>query len=364
MKIAHLSVGDPFTAMWVNSQAKLGHEVHLITLQPPTEELQGVQTHILPFRRPLGYYLNIYHFRKLLKKIKPDLLHVHYATGHGTLGRLSGFHPSVLSVWGSDIMVTPYESRRMKKVVQKNLHYYDWICSTSKVLTDSTYKLCPDIPHLSITPIGVDTTRFIKNAPLKNDDESITIGTVKTMHPFYGIDILIKAFAEARKKLLGETSGIGQKMKLLIVGGGPIKAELEALAMDLDLNSVVEFIGQVPHARVQDYMNKMDVFVAMSRQESFGVAVIEASACELPVVVSNTGGLPEVVQDNVTGFIVENESVSQCAEALIKLVSNKDLRIHMGQAGRQFVLENFDWNHCLGVMTDVYQKTIDLVSRK
>jgi glycosyltransferase involved in cell wall biosynthesis len=358
MKIAHISVAEQFTAMWINSQVSQGHDVHLITLQPDIEVLKGATIHKLPFGKPFGYYLNALHVRHILKKIKPDILHVHYASGHGTLGRLSGFHPSILSVWGSDVMVTPNESPRMRKTIQKNLRNYDWICSTSHVMAKSVWDLCPGIKKLSITPIGVETTLFASDPIQRHDSESIVVGTIKTMHPIYGVDILIRAFALARENIKQHDERTAHKLKLLLVGSGPQTDVLKALASQLGLSASVEFPGRVPHDTVPLFMNKIDIFVAMSRVESFGVAVVEASACERPVIVSNVGGLPEVVRHEKTGFIIEPESVAGCAEAIVKLVFDENLRREMGRAGRRFVQENYEWNHCLGLMSEIYEKTL------
>lgn len=261
MKIAHLSVGDPFTAKWVNSQVKDGHDVHLIMLQPAEEELRGVTTYILPFKKPVGYYLNGIYLRKLLREISPDLLHVHYASGNGTLGRLSGFHPSVLSVWGSDVMVVPEKSSIMRRIVKKNVLYYDWVCSTSRVMAKSVRQLCPGLKDLTLTPIGVDTDRFTPAIEPKRGNEDIVVGTVKTLHPIYGIDILIRAFAKAREQLLVRMPEVGCRLKLLIVGGGPQHSDLESLAEKLGLVNIVEFTGQIPHTEVPEVLNRIDVFV-------------------------------------------------------------------------------------------------------
>ena len=146
MRIAHLSICDPFTARWVNSQAERGHDIHLIILGIEEEKLINVQTHTLPIPKPIGYYLNVFSIKQLLIKLRPDLLHVHWAVGNGILGRLSGFHPSILSVWGSDVMVSPKESLLRKYLVIKNLNYYDHIISTSKVMVDSVKGLSHNYP--------------------------------------------------------------------------------------------------------------------------------------------------------------------------------------------------------------------------
>lgn len=359
MKIAHLSVGDALTTRLVNWQSKLGHIVHLIMLEPEWEKLEGVKKYILPVQKPWGYYLNVFSLKKLLKKIKPDILHVHYATGCGTLGRLSGFKPAVLSVWGTDIMVSPQETKNMNKLVIKNLNHYDSIISTSKIMKKTVNNLCPELENIIQIPIGVDTGAFY---PMFNqNDNYITIGTVKVMDEIYGIDILIKSFAKTFYHFLKKDSNIAQKLRLKIVGGGsrvtevPYMKELELLTKKMKIENITEFVGQVPNIDVPKYLNTMDIYVAMSRVESFGVAVIEASACSLPVIVSDVGGLPEVVVNNKTGFLVNSENVEQCSEKLIELVNDKHLRKRLGKSGRSFVKDNYEWKSCFAKVEDVYK---------
>ena len=103
----------------------------------------------------------------------------------------------------------------------------------------------------------------------------------------------------------------------------------------------------------------LDIYVAVSLQESFGVAVLEASACAKPVIVSNVGGLPEVVDDGKTGIIIEKENPNQLADELIKLITNPVLRIEMGKKGRLKVLNEYNWIESVKQMLSVYQECLN-----
>jgi glycosyltransferase involved in cell wall biosynthesis len=100
------------------------------------------------------------------------------------------------------------------------------------------------------------------------------------------------------------------------------------------------------------------VTLSIEESESFGLAVIEAAACEVPAVVSNVGGLPEAVEDNVTGFIVESKNIQQAANALIKLITDRKLKNKMGKMGRERVIRDFNWNEKVIEMLNLYRKTI------
>ena len=200
---------------------------------------------------------------------------------------------------------------------------------------------------------GIDIERFYpkeENNFFKPDD--IVIGTIKTLEKRYGIEYLIKAFKLLRKKFPNKP------LKLLIVGGGTQREFLERMVKELDLENETIFTGYVNHDDIQKYHNMLDIYVAMSLEESFGVAVLEASACGKPVVVSNVGGLPEVVDHEKTGFVVEKENPEALATAIGKLICDPGLRIEMGRKGREKVINEYDWNESVKKMISVYNKVI------
>ena len=361
MKVAFLAGQNSIhTVRWVNAMVAKVNELHLLTMHQPSDPIDSrVQIHNLPYKAPQGYFLNTKRLQKLLAEIQPDLLHVHYASGYGTLGRLSNYHPLLLSVWGSDVYDFPATSFFHRALVAANLRQADWVCSTSEVMAQQTESLCPDLTHLSITPFGIDIAKFRPEA--KQDQNYLTIGTVKKLAPKYGIDILIKAFAQAREIAVAQSPDLANQLRLTIVGDGIQRKELESLAQQLKIDHVTNFVGAVPHEQVPDYLNQMDIYVAASRldSESFGVAVLEASACGLPVIVSDAGGLPEVVQDQVTGYIAPKENVPATAEAIVKLIHSESDRQRLGSAGRKLVLERYVWQENVQLMRETYDKLIN-----
>jgi glycosyltransferase involved in cell wall biosynthesis len=364
MKVAILaSISSIHTIRWVNSLCDRNYEIYLITQHVTRKHSlnQSVTVCQLPFRGLLGYFFNIFSLKYYLRLIKPDILHAHYAGGYGILGTLSNFSPYILSVWGSDVYVTPNISYFHKILIRNSLRRADYICSTSYVMGKQVLTLCPelDMNKLLITPFGVDTNKFACYPQRKLEiKDLIVIGTVKTLEPKYGIDILIRSFHQTFLQLQESSPDTAARLRLLIVGDGCLKLELQNLVKVLGIYDITEFVGFVSHNKVPDYLNKLDIYVAASRcdSESFGVAVLEASACELPVVVTNVGGLPEVVVDGKTGFIVERENIESIVTSIKKLVLNYSLRNELGKTGRKHVVENYDWEKSVSIMEDIYQR--------
>lgn len=355
MKIALLAgLSSIHTVRWANAFAERGHCVHLITSHAGGQDplADGIFVHELRYPAPFGYYLNSWDIQRILSQIKPDVLNVHYASGYGTLARLSGFHPSVLSVWGSDVYDFPNSNWLCKRILRKNLLAADVVCSTSHAMASQTRKICPELKEIHVTPFGIDTEVFYPQPSLR-DPRFITIGTVKTLAPKYGIDTLLRGFAIAYSRLLSEEPEIAAKLRLMIVGGGPQERELKDLAVGLGIQERCQWIGRVPHKEVPKYLNRFDIYVALSRLESFGVAVLEASACGLPVIVSNVGGLAEVVINGETGLVVKKEAPEEAGEALIKMIKEPEKFKMIGQSGLEYVQKHYQWQRCVGVLESI-----------
>lgn len=313
------------------------------------EKKEGV--FVLPVKNAAGYYLNALYLRKVVKKIQPDIINVHYASGYGTLARIAGLKKYVLNVWGSDVFDFPYESKIKMSIIRKNLAGAFQIASTSEVMEKQILKLIKPKREIVVTPFGIDTNVFVPSEKTLNE---FVVGTVKTLSPKYGIDVLIRAFDHA--------VSLGMKnSRLILVGGGEQRGELEKLAKSLPSSEHITFIGAVEHTAVPNWLAKFDVYAALSEKESesFGVAVIEAESCGLPVIVSNVGGLPEVVQNTVSGFVVPKGDWKCAGEKMFQLYNDASLRKQMGEAGRKLVVEKYDWNICVNIMKQLFRDTIN-----
>jgi len=338
------------TQRWVEALHERGVQLVLATQhdEGAWRAPVGVRVVRLPHCGSAGYFRNVPALRRLLRDERPDLLSAHYASGYGTTASLAGFRPWLLSVWGSDVYDFPYEGQLQGWLLRRSLRQADAVASTSEAMAGQVRRLVPDIGPVAVTPFGIDTDRFAPQPPsLPHTHDGTVIGTVKTLAPKYGIDLLLRAFA-----LVRAAADPSAALSLVIVGDGPQRAELEALSRTLGIAADVRFVGAVAHAEVPLWLNRFDMYVAASRldSESFGVAVLEASACGLPVVVSDVGGLPEVVVQGETGSVVPREDVAALAQAIAQLVAAPELRRRFGAAGREWVLAHYGWQDSVDAM--------------
>lgn len=359
MKIAFLAPAVGIhTVRWVNGLTSRGHEVHLITMHPEGSDKisKKVFIHELTIRNSLGYYFNAFELKKKLKQINPKLLHVHYASGYGTLSRLSGFSPILLSVWGSDVYLFPKQNKLNQSIIKKNFRKSNYLASTSIDMSKEIKKYT-NKEEIFITPFGVDTNLFYPME--KNNDSNIVIGMIKRFDKIYGAEYLIKAV----KLLLDRLSNEGRhalinRLKVVMIGDGQEIDSLKNLSKNLSIDHFINFIVKVPHSEVPNYLKQIDIFCVPSLSESFGVAALEASACGKPVIATSVGGLPEVVKDGETGFIIPPANELALSNKLYELILDENLQKKFGVNGRNLVLEKYSWEKSLDIMEEVY-KTIE-----
>ncbi|MEP2448786.1 MAG: glycosyltransferase family 4 protein [Balneola sp.] len=337
---------------WANALSKIGIKVTVFTMHEKKEGfVNEVNVISLPFKNPYGYILNIPILNKKLKELEPDLIHSFYAFGHSFLARMTGYKPHVVSVLGSDIYDDPNKNFIYKWVVKKNILSADTICSTSNVMAEKIKEVIGEDREIQITPFGVDIRKFTKIPNLKDLDYELTLGTVKKLEDKYGVDVLIKSFA------LFVTKFPDLKVRLIIVGDGDKREELISLSKELNVYKKCEFVGSVKHEEVPFWLNKFDIFLALSRldSESFGVSVIEAMACELPVIVSNVGGLKEVTQNDETGLIVPNEDPVEVSKKVEYLYQNPKQASELGKNARSEVILKYSWKKSVEIMNNIYK---------
>ena len=334
-----------------------GHEVFVIACKDHVEGSnkfdERVNVSYLKLSSGLGYYLNAIQLKKMVKKISPDVINAHYASGYGTLARLAGLKNYLLNVWGSDVYDFPNESNFKRKMVIKNLKSAKYIASTSHSMAKETNKYTDK--DIYVTPFGVDIQKFNK-LPVEKEDKFIFC-TVKTLAPKYGITGMIRAF----KLFLDKLSESEQlKVEYHIYGGGEQKEEVENLIKELGLQDKVFLKGYVPNDQVPVVINKCDVFLLKSEldSESFGVAAVEAMACYKPVIASNISGFLEVIEDGVSGIIVDKNDLETYANKMFELYNDKERRESLGKEGRKRVEKLFDWNKNVDTMLEIYQMMV------
>jgi L-malate glycosyltransferase len=340
----------PHTLRWVEHFRDAGVQCEVISFRP--WNIDGVPVHYINGGESLGkarYLLHARRVRQLVHNLQPDLLHALHLTSYGFLGALAGFHPFVLSVWGTDILEAPKLTPFHRWLTRYALAHADTITATGMHLATETTRYAPTAAPVTVVPYGVDLERFAPRA--RGAASHVVVGAVSRLSTEKGVRYLIEAFGQLRLRYGGDVS-------LRIAGEGPERPRLEAMIERLNLESSVELRGWLRHEDVPAFLNELDVFVLPSTWEGFGVAAAEASAAGLPVVATNVYGIPDVVRDGQTGLLTPPKDPGALARAIGRLVEDPRLRARMGAAGHEYVARHYDWSENAGQMASIYEQLL------
>ncbi|MHB8378030.1 MAG: glycosyltransferase [Dehalococcoidia bacterium] len=337
------------TRRWVEHFAARGWDAQVISFRPA--EIAGARVHYIDGLEPLGkprYVVHARRVRALIRELRPDVLHALHLTSYGFLAGVSGFQPSIVSVWGTDVLEAPRLTPLHRWITRYALARAGAVTATGLRLAEATLPYMPAGKPVNVVPYGVDVDRF-RPAP-REARTTVTVGAVSRLSPEKGFAHLLRAVA-----VLGAR---GVTVELVLAGDGPSRRELEGLAADLGIAERVAFLGEVAHDDVPAVLQGLDVFAMPSTWEGFGVSAIEASAMELPVVASDIHGIPDVVVDGETGILVPARDVDAIASAISRLAGDPALRRAMGAAGRAFVERNYRWQDNAALMEALYGEAV------
>lgn len=342
---------------WIN-YFKRDSEVLVISSRPCKhrecsllDELVPEKWRYLSSLPKIGFLIKATVVYRYLNTRKIDLVHIHQLGGfEARLGKIFvflRFHPLIISTWGSDVF--SIKDERTKVLRRFVLERADLVTATSNFLAKETRELAPRLKRLEVVPFGVDLEAFDSGRFRKPNNGILRIGFFKHLKLIYGPDYLLQAFALVLRKF--------PQAELFLAGKGEMDAELRILAKELGIFRKVRFLGFVDD--VAEVMVRMDLTVMPSLRESFGVAALESQALGVPVVASRVGGTPEVIRDGETGSLVPPGDEKALADAIIKLLEDKNLRARMGKAGRKFVSENYNWQKNAKSMEGLYEELLN-----
>lgn len=335
------------TRRWVRHFARLGWDAHVISFRPA--EIEGATVHYVDGFETIGkarYVVHARRVRTLIETLKPDLLHALHLTSYGFLAGLSGFQPSIVSVWGTDVLEAPSLTPLHRWITRHALARAGAITATGLRLAEATLPYVPEKKPVIVIPYGVDLDLFAPSPRALRADRRLTVGAVSRLSPEKGFEYLLRAVAALRDR--------GVAVDVLLAGDGPSRPALERLTDELALREHVEFLGEIAHDDVPAVLQRLDIFAMPSTWEGFGVSALEASAMELPVVASNIHGIPDVVLDAETGILLPPADVPALADAIARLAGDAALRRAMGAAGRAFVEREYRWQHNAALMERLY----------
>ncbi|MEX2511709.1 MAG: N-acetyl-alpha-D-glucosaminyl L-malate synthase BshA [Cyclobacteriaceae bacterium] len=344
-----------------------GHEIHFITYRQPTrldffsENLfyHEVDIKSYPLFEHAPYELALASkMVNVVKYEKLDLLHVHYAIPHASAAYMAkqilkrqGINiPVVTTLHGTDITLVGKDPS-YEPVVTFSINESDGVTAVSEDLKKDTLLHFDVNVHIEVIPNFIDLSRFKKQKKehfkraICPNDEKLLVHT-SNFRKVKRVEDVIRVFYEVRKKI---------PVKLLLVGDGPERDKMERLCRQLGTCEDVRFLGKLE--AVEEVLSVADLFLMPSEKESFGLAALEAMACEVPLLTSNAGGIPELNINGETGFLCEIGNIKEMTEKALYILNDENLAGFKKRALERAKV--FDITVILPLYESFYLKTIE-----
>ena len=333
-------IGNPgsiHTQRWVSHFAQARHETHLVNLGPqPTRQFDwpGPQHHNLPAppRIPIpglrGVIMLLARRRALaalLDQIRPDVLHAHTVADPGWFAALSGFHPFVLTAWGSDVLLGLRQGPRLqRRLTRYALRRADLFTADARQVLDAAQPHLRPGVRVELIRFGVDTHTFspgidaIWRARLALATGPVLL-SIRQCHPLYNIDVIIRAFARVREVI----PNARLLVKLVSQGADdPYLAEVRALAAQLALGDAVVYVPQVSYAEIPDLYRAADLVLSVPSSDGMPVSVLEAMACGVPVIATDLPALRELTADGADLALTPVRDIDALCAAILTLLTD------------------------------------------
>jgi L-malate glycosyltransferase len=350
--------------------AHRGHQVHFISTETPFRlgEFQAglafhqVLTPTYPLFREPQYLLSLSNkIVQVAREFRLDVIHAHYAIPHATAGFLSrqvvGAHGGqaprvVTTLHGTDITLVGSDPS-YSEIVAFSIDQSDLVTAVSRSLRASTYEQLGVTRDIAVIPNFLDCgihrrhdVRGLRKRYAGKDEDAKIVIHVSNFRPVKRIDAVMGVFNRIRQEV---------PSRLLLVGDGPELGTAYRLAREFGIAPLVHSLGA--QEEVVPLLSISDLFLLPSAQESFGLAALEAMACEVPVVASRVGGLPEVIEHGVTGFLHPPDALDEMAESGVMLLRDQALHRAIAQAAYARVRTDF----CAEKIVPMYEECYESV---
>lgn len=351
MTICFLTAGDSIHSYrWIKYLADKGYRIYWVSFSPNKfGQIKNVKFYLLKdfSSKFLNIFLNALEVRKIIKEAKPDIVHCLYAGVNGALGALSGFHPFILTAFGSDIFEAP-KSILKRIVIKFSLKKADLITCNGEPLKRRMTELGADSSKIRYVYWATDTKRF---SPKKAKKSGFKVISIRNFEPVYDIETFVKAIPIVLKHV--------PKARFEIAGKGTEEQHLKEMVEMLKIEKSVKFLGWIKEDDVADYLNSSDVYVSTSLSDGdLAQSTQQAMSCEVPVITTDLEVNVKRVKNKSNGLIFPARDSKSLAKQIIFVFKNKKASEKMAENGRKTILKELDYFKNMKKVEEVYKEVI------
>lgn len=370
MKLLYIAdAGAIHTQRWVKYFADKGHEVHLVSHRSfGDSNIENVELHLLQvYPLPIKLLVHTTFIKRLINRIKPDILHVHYIDINAFIAALTGFRPLVLSAWGSDVLTTPKNSMSITFMVKFALKRANVTTTTAEFMGDYLVNEF-GLPKSKIIriPWGIDLKIFHRGyepeteklrASLKIDKTSPVIISNRSMAPQYRIQSIVESIPSILHKH-------PDAIFVFLRGSGSDKFEneIKTRAEELGISASTRFVPRFLTPReMAIYLNMSDALISIPKSDQFAGCILEGMVCGAIPIVGQLEVYHQFLTDGENALFVDAKDPQKIAEGIIHSIEHPELRRKFHEINRKIVEEKEDWDKNAPKMEELYN---ELLSRK
>jgi glycosyltransferase involved in cell wall biosynthesis len=345
------------TRRWAEHYRDSGIDVHIASFRPM--QITDVTVHVLPTGGlgRLGYFFAIPALQRLTKILKPDVIHAQYITSYGFLTAWAGLRPMVLTAWGTDVLISPRQSRLMRWLASYAVRHADAVTTVAQHMNPAVVELGVSLDSVSAVPFGVDTERF---KPLLNGQKSsrkyLRLISTRNFAPIYSVETLIDAVAKCASH--------GLRLDVDLVGDGVLRNALQHQVEAAGLSDSFTFHGHVNHERLTELLADADIFVSSALSDGNNVSLNEAMACACYPIATNIPANAQWIEDGKNGLLYASGDSDALADCIERASKNDLSRETAGFLNRKIVEQRADWRVCVDQMTKTYEFVISKNTNK
>lgn len=353
MRILYVSdAASIHTKRWAEYFRDRGASVHIASLRPA--KIQGVDIHVLRTYGlgKVGYLCAIPALRKLIRTLKPDVVHAQYITSYGFIAAAAGAKPLVLTAWGTDVLITPKKSATLREITRYALEKAAAITTVADHMNASVAELCRPGREIKAIPFGVDTELFEYTEPTYS--EAVRIISTRNFAPVYDIPTLISALGYAQQQGVNFTADL--------IGDGPQRHDIAFQIKSHTLSDRVKMHGHLKHSELIPLLQDADIFVTSALSDGNNVSLNEAMSCGCFPIATDIPANAQWIDNGVTGILYAPGDARSLAAAISQAAANFEQRKSAAAINRKLMEEKADWAVCASSMTATYERVMSLSS--
>jgi glycosyltransferase involved in cell wall biosynthesis len=361
MKIIYFSLDyTPHDHRFLSALSETEHQVYYVRLQrgprqtedrPVPEKIEQVLWEggqgIFRWRDLPKYVLGL---RRIIRRIRPDLIHAGPIQTCAFIAALTGFRPILTMSWGFDLMKDVFRGRWWEFATRYTLQRSTFFTSDAMVTRDKAVAYGMNPGCTVVFPWGVNLQHFRPSTVHRPPSTGFTLFCNRSWEPNYGVDVLARAFVKVASQK--------PEVSLMLLGGGSQGAVIRQILERGGVTENVTFAGQIKQRDLPRYYHMADLYISPSHVDGSSVSLMEALACGLPCLVSDIPANKEWVVEGQNGWLFPDSNVDVLAAKILGVIENRRSLAEIGKNARGVAEERADWKKNFGRLLEAYEKTI------